>query len=106
MRAKDGAELRELSREAWWAAFVADQIHRRLTGEEVVITAGTDGRHRVERSSHYRGDGLDFRRWILEDQAQRFADELRTALGPDYVVILESDHVHCHWSPVYHGEPS
>jgi len=98
MRTKAGVDLRTLSAEAWYAAHIADQVHRNIAGREVVITSANDGKHQVERSAHYRGDAIDVRIWYVPDP-QAFADRLREDLGADYVVLLESDHIHIHWNP-------
>ena len=66
------------------------------------ITSGTEGQHSVKRSAHYRGDAVDLRTWHVD--GQEYADRLSEALGDDYVVLFERDHVHLHWSPVYAGE--
>ena len=82
------------------SAFVqADRIHRELSGQEATVTSGTEGRHSVKRSAHYRGDAVDLRTWHVD--GQEYADKLAEALGSDYVVLFEVDHVHLHWSPVY-----
>lgn len=97
----DSVNLAGLSSRAWWAAHIADQIHQHMAGREVVITSAKDGKHRVERSAHYRGDAIDVRIWHVEGQELEFVARLRNALGNDYVVILEKDHIHIHWSPTY-----
>lgn len=97
----DSVNLRGLTANGWWAAHIADQVHQEMVGAEVVITSAKDGKHRVERSAHYRGDAIDVRIWYIEGQELEFVSRVRTALGLEYVVILESDHVHIHWSPTY-----
>ena len=72
---------------------------------EAVITSGTEPhRHSAKRSAHYRGDALDFRHRFfrtMEKKAEVLQD-LTDALGPDFVVVLESTHYHIHYAPVYH----
>lgn len=101
IRKDDTVNLRGLSSDAWWAAFIADQVHQEITGEELVITSAADGRHQVDRSAHYRGDAIDLRIWKFPTaEGQRnFCRRLEAELGADYVVLLERDHVHIHWSP-------
>jgi len=71
-----------------------------------VIDSGTEPhRHSAKRSRHYSGDALDFRhRYFrgIEKKAQ-VMEELQDALGPDFVVVLETLHYHIHYAPVYHG---
>ena len=70
-----------------------------------VITSGTENvKHSAKRSAHYRGYALDFRsRYFptVEKKAEVLQD-LTEALGPDFVVVLESTHYHIHFAPVYH----
>jgi hypothetical protein len=72
-------------------------------GIEMVITSGTDGKHNAERSSHYRGDGADLRSRDLANDPLKWnlARAIRRKLGPDFVVLVESNHFHLHYSPVY-----
>jgi len=68
-------------------------------GQELVITAGTDGVH-MEGSLHYKGLALDFRtRYFGLDQSFEVASELRKELGDDYDVILHSSHCHVEYDP-------
>jgi hypothetical protein len=113
MIAKEGVDLRAMSAPIWYAANLTDQLHREITGEELVITSTNDGKHSVKRSMHYtgayptgHGRAIDIRVWYLDD-AQAFTTQLSELLGDDYVVILElkSDgdpsHIHIHWGPVH-----
>ena len=59
-------------------------------GMELIVTAGTDGKHRVG-SLHYLGLAADLRFPLR--------DEIRAALGPDWDVVWESDHVHVEFDP-------
>lgn len=69
-----------------------------------VITSATEKyKHSAERSAHYRGDALDFRtRFFSSEEKAVFLIEVRKKLGKDFVCIMESTHLHIHWSPVYH----
>lgn len=89
-----------LTAEGWLAAHKADRLHLKATGREVEITSTTDGHHSALRSGHYRGDAIDIRIWYLSDK-EAFAEQLKKDLGQHYIVILESHHIHVHWSPVY-----
>jgi hypothetical protein len=69
-----------------------------------VITSGTEKyKHSAKRSAHYRGDALDFRNryFASVDKKVEVLEELTEALGPDFVVVLESTHYHIHYAPVY-----
>ncbi len=101
MKTKENVDISGLRREIIGALTIIDQVHKDLAGREAVITSATEGRHSVKRSAHYRGDAVDLRTWYVDGDA--FADRLAEELGPDYVVLSESDHVHVHWSPVWPG---
>lgn len=70
-------------------------------GATLVITAGNDGRH-SETSEHYGGRALDFRTNNLPDPPKDGVDiagELANALGRDYQVLFEGDHLHVAYKP-------
>ena len=72
-------------------------------GHQAVVTSGTEKvKHSVKRSKHYSGDALDFRSRYFDKKVQHdVAEELQERLGKNFVVILESDHFHVHYAPVY-----
>ena len=66
-----------------------------------VVTACTDGPH-MPGSLHYVGCAVDLRlpsrlRGSAADLAM--VQELRAALGPEWDVILETDHIHAEHDP-------
>ena len=68
-------------------------------GEAPVITSGTDGRH-MEGSLHYLGLAFDFRtRHVQPDDRMALTASLQAALGDDFDVILEHDHIHVEYDP-------
>lgn len=76
-----------------------DRIFVRIAGREAIITSARDSKH-SERSLHYEGKALDFRSRDLKPAvAQRVLSALRSALGTDFDVILESDHFHLEYDP-------
>ena len=103
VKLKDGASLENVSWRMFWAAIVADGIFR-TNGAEAVITSGADGKH-SDASKHYAEnnpsgmvEALDFRtRNII--YPERVANELRQKLGPNYDVVLETDHIHVEYDP-------
>jgi hypothetical protein len=69
-----------------------------------VITSGTENvKHSAKRSAHYRGDALDFRSRFFPtiEKKVEVMEELQEALGPNFVVVLESTHYHIHYAPIY-----
>jgi hypothetical protein len=60
----------------------------------LVITSGTDGVH-MSGSFHYTGDALDMRtRNLTKAQIKSVIAALKSHLGIEYELILESDHLH------------
>jgi hypothetical protein len=87
-------------RNLYIAAAVANVAQ--LMNIEVVITAGTDGRH-MKNSKHYTGDALDIRSKDLSDK-KRFLDLVLLRLGDGYQGFLESartvnEHIHIEYDP-------
>ena len=108
MKFKQHVDPRYLGAPAWYGLWLADELHKKVTGRDAVCTSTGEGRHSVMRSMHYtgaygRGHGraFDLRIWHLENPAE-FTRKLKKRLGPDYVVLLEKTHIHVHWGPVYH----
>jgi len=65
-------------------------------GWPTIITSGTDGVHALN-SLHYTGNALDYRTVALGIPAAQItliATALQTALGPQYLVIKETNHIH------------
>lgn len=83
-----------------FAAFIVNQIHI-IYGYDAIITSGTEGSEfRKKGSDHLVGNALDFRtRHLTERDQLVIADKIQKALGPDFIVILESDHLHVGFKP-------
>ncbi|MGH8652375.1 MAG: hypothetical protein ACREYE_09465 [Gammaproteobacteria bacterium] len=66
---------------------------------ECVLTEGCGGTHST-RSRHYDGLALDLRtNHMKADHRVELAMNLTTALGPEFQVILETDHLHVEYDP-------
>jgi len=61
--------------------------------DDLFITSIRDGNH-LAGSLHY--DGLAF---DMEDNPKFQLIEIREALGPDFDVVPEKDHIHCEYDP-------
>jgi len=62
---------------------------------DAVITSGVDGQHKID-SFHYKGLAIDLRtKSVLEELTKRLKD----ALGKEYDVIFEGDHIHIEYDP-------
>jgi len=67
---------------------------------EFCITSVIDGKHRPN-SLHYSGLAFDLRTRHLktEDGVKNVAAEIRGALGREYDVVVEKDHIHIEYDP-------
>lgn len=98
MRLKNGVKPRSLQPQVVLAILVADSIYREL-GKECVVTSLNDGSHSYN-SLHWSGNAVDFRiRHLDSGQPQLVRDRLASAVGVDYDVVLESDHIHLEYQP-------
>ncbi len=75
---------------------VADGIYR-AHGAELIITSVNDAKH-SQTSLHYSGNAADLRSWDL-DNPHGVASEIKQALGVDFDVIKETDHIHLEYQP-------
>ena len=103
---KPGVSSEGLSGEIWRASYLCDPIFARY-GVDLIVTSGRGGKHSVRRSAHYSGNAEDWRSKHLPPGARApVLEEIRAALGTNYVTILESpdepyQHYHIHYAPVY-----
>lgn len=98
---KFGVDLRGLSPQMAVAHTIACWVYFKNTGNPYacVITSGSDGKH-GPNSLHYKGKALDLRtNTILPALLPTLVKELRWALGEQFDVVLESDHIHVEFDP-------
>lgn len=91
MTIKPGVQLRTMSSQILLAIIEAD----RLLGGSLVVTSVSDGKHSAG-SLHYVGLAADLR---LPADPPGFVGRLRAALGDEYDVVLEGDHIHIEFQP-------
>lgn len=97
IRLKEGVSLRKLQPQAVFMAVVMDQVYTANGIKDCVITSGDEGKHKAN-SLHYVGKALDFRsREMTAVKQIKVISEARAALGRDFDVVLEPDHIHCEW---------
>ena len=68
-------------------------------GLDLVVTSVCDGAHSMT-SLHYIGHAVDLRtRGIPAASVTAIVQKLGDALGAEYDVVLEPDHIHLEWQP-------
>ncbi len=100
IKVKPGEDLSILQADALVAVHKAREIIEALGIEFVVTDVGGDAPGRVRNSKHFSGEAFDFRtRDMTKAQREKAATSLQAALGTDYFVLVESDHIHVEFDP-------
>jgi hypothetical protein len=98
MKVKQDVDLAGVQPEMAVAALIIYTVFLRH-GYSARVTSVRDGLHKVG-SLHYRGLAMD---WgidsIPKDELTPFCAELKEALGPQFDVVQESDHIHTEFDP-------
>lgn len=98
MQLKPGVRLNGIKPELLVAMMAADGMHTEA-GYQMVVTSVTEGKH-ARASKHYTGCAFDLRISHLADGVSKnITNRLTFALGSDFDVILESDHIHVEYDP-------
>ena len=93
---KSGVDLRGLTPQMAIAYTIACRCYGQY---DCVITSASDGKH-GPNSLHYNGQALDLRTRHINGQGlQLVVDKLKEALGSQFDVVLESDHIHLEYDP-------
>lgn len=77
-----------------------DAISREIVGRDAMVTSARDGIH-SSNSLHYQGRAIDLRIRDIADASLkwRYRDRLAEALGEDFDVVMETDHIHVELDP-------
>ncbi len=95
---KPGVRLTGIRPEILFAVMAAERAYNRA-GHELVVTSCVDGKH-GRGSLHDQGCAVDLRtRDVPADVMQAIVAEIREALGADFDVVLEQDHLHVEYDP-------
>lgn len=98
MKIKNGVRIIGINPELVLGLFIADSVYSKF-GQELVITSVVDGKH-SKYSRHYLGYAADLRiHYFAEDMIEAVAEALREALGDDFFVLVEKDHIHMSFKP-------
>ena len=96
---KLGVDLRGLTPQLAIAYTIACQVYWERCQVRCVITSASDGTH-GPHSLHYKGKALDLRTNTIPRHAlQAVYADLKTALGSQFDVVLETDHFHIEFDP-------
>jgi hypothetical protein len=95
---KPGVRLTGIRPEILFALIAAERAYNRA-GHDLVVTSCVDSKH-SRGSLHYSGAAVDLRtRDVPADVMQAIVAEIREALGTDFDVVLEPDHLHAEYQP-------
>ena len=95
MLIKAGVDISRLNREIRRALYLISMVAKNRQ-DEIVITSTYEGNHNPG-SLHYANDAFDMRipSWPGVDSYSA----IKEALGDDYDVVLEPDHIHIEYDP-------
>lgn len=95
---KPGVHIADIRPEVVLALTIADAVYIKH-GAMLVVTSVRDGKH-MTGSLHYSGAAADLRTGNLKPvEVAEVATQLRAALGPDFDVVVETDHIHLEFDP-------
>lgn len=98
LKLKEGVRLASLQPQMLVVVLVMNELYAK-NHVDCTITSAADGKHK-DHSSHYSGNAMDFRIWGLsEPQCKVIVSDAQSALGEDFYVLLESDHIHVQYKP-------
>jgi hypothetical protein len=93
MRWLDTVSFKDLKPQMVLAALRVDEVCKAM-GVDCWITSGNDLTHSTN-SLHYSGNAFDFRtRDLPLELRPSFASKVKAALGREFDVVLERDHLH------------
>lgn len=96
---KPGVRVGGLAPEMVLAGVVVMMVFREWGYNSCTITSCRDGQHK-EGSLHYVGKALDFRtRDVVQSQLPTIVADIKEALGEEFDVVLEKDHIHLEFDP-------
>ena len=93
-----GAKVNGIQPEMVLAFLIASSLYDNYV-VKCVMTEATGGKH-SEGSLHYVGLAIDLRtRDMTEKMAEVIVKKVKEALGDQYDVVLEKDHIHIEFQP-------
>jgi uncharacterized protein YcbK (DUF882 family) len=105
IKLKEGVKIAGMRCELMFGLYVAASVYK-THGYDLTVTSLCDGKH-SRTSLHYSGAAADLRIWdIAPEKLVLIVDEMGKALGVDYDVVLESDHIHLEFQPKGPNRPA
>lgn len=95
---KPGVRVSGLRPELLLAIQIAHSVFNAYSERDMRITSVVDGKHSVG-SLHYVGHAVDLGISGLTVKPATLKAEIAEALGADYDVVLETDHLHIEFQP-------
>ena len=81
---------------------VARRTAPKMERDAVWVTSANDSRH-SDLSLHYKNQAFDIRIYNIagdvHHEAKLWAERIQQALGPDYDIVYEKDHIHIEFQP-------
>ena len=96
MRLKHGVNVSGIRSEMMFALMAANDAFGK---HGYTITSALDGKH-SRASLHYVGAALDFRtKHVPEEEHPLIRNQMAVALGEQFDVVLEANHIHVEFQP-------
>ena len=95
---KPGVRITGIRPEILFAVVAVERAYAEA-GFDTMVTSCLEGQH-SSGSFHYAGAAADLRtNQVPTDRLQPLVEKIRVALGGDFDVILEADHLHIEFQP-------
>lgn len=101
IRIKEGVDLAGIAPEMVLGLQTAHSVYNKHGHDDMTVTSARDGKHKPG-SKHYVGLATDLRTisaGISYSEAQAIVFDLKQALGSQYDVVNEVDHIHLEFDP-------
>lgn len=100
MKIKPGVKIQGAIPQIVMAMSVASEACKLVLGRNYImtVTSVVDGIHK-RQSAHYTGRAFDIRIRDMGGEEARVGQNISAFLGPQFDVIVASNHIHIEWDP-------